>query len=186
MLAQVVSFIDRQVITLLVQPIRADLAISDTGMSLLMGLAFVIFYVTMGVPIARLSDRYSRRTIIAIAMPFVAITPLMPTADLAIPMLGIAVFTLSLQQALSPVAIQLFTPNQMRAQVVAVFFVISTFSAIAFGATSVALVTDYVFRDENDLRYSLAIVCAITMSLAATSLALGIKPYRASLERAAA
>ena len=186
MLAQVVSFIDRQVITLLVQLIRADLAINDTGMSLLMGLAFVIFYVTMGVPIARLSDRYSRRTIIAIAMPFVAITPLMPTADLAIPMLGIAVFTLSLQQALSPVAIQLFTPNQMRAQVVAVFFVISTFSAIAFGATSVALVTDYLFRDENDLRYSLAIVCAITMSLAATSLALGIKPYRASLERAAA
>ena len=68
MLAQVVSFIDRQVITLLVQPIRADLAISDTGMSLLMGLAFVIFYVTMGVPIARLSDRYSRRTIIAIGI----------------------------------------------------------------------------------------------------------------------
>ena len=65
MLAQVVSFIDRQVITLLVQPIRADLAISDTEMSLLMGFAFVIFYVTMGVPIARLSDRYSRRTIIA-------------------------------------------------------------------------------------------------------------------------
>ena len=46
--------------------------------------------------------------------------------------------------------------------------------------------TDYVFRDENDLRYSLAIVCAITMSLAAISLALGIKPYRKSLERAAA
>ena len=419
MLAQVVSFIDRQVITLLVQPIRADLAISDTEMSLLMGFAFVIFYVTMGVPIARLSDRYSRRTIIAtgiflwslataacglarnfwqlflarigvgvgeatltpaaysmiadyfpretlgraiglyavgvylgaglalvlggaairaigasgpldlpvvgtlapwqltfmvvaipgllivllmmftvrepvrrnlagtreksipvrevaefmwlnrgtfgsifwgyatggmafygfifwvpefirrshgwdisdagiafgtqlvllgtvgtyaggwfcdwltargykdasmrclaaffaIAMPFVAVTPLIPTTDLAIPMLGVAVFALSLQQALSPVAIQLFTPNQMRAQVVAVFFVISTFSAIAFGATSVALVTDYVFRDENDLRYSLAIVCAITMSLAAIGLALGIRPFRASLERSAA
>ena len=65
MLAQVVSFIDRQVITLLVQPIRADLGISDTEMSLLMGLAFALFYVTMGVPIAWLSDRYSRRTIIA-------------------------------------------------------------------------------------------------------------------------
>ena len=419
MLAQVVSFIDRQVITLLVQPIRADLAISDTGMSLLMGLAFAIFYVTMGVPIARLSDRYSRRTVIAtgiflwslataacglarnfwqlflarvgvgvgeatltpaaysmiadyfpkqvlgraiglyavgvylgaglalilggaavrlitasgpvdlpfvgtlapwqltfmvvsvpgllivalmmftvrepvrrnlvdtqgdsvpirevarfmwtnrgtfgsiffgyatggmafygfmfwipefirrsygwdisdagmvfgaqlavlgtagtfaggwfcdwltdrgykdaalrllaaffaLAMPFMAVTPLLPTADLAIPMLGVAVFTLSLQQALSPVAIQLFTPNRMRAQVVAVFFVISVFSAIAFGATSVAVITDYVFRDENDLRYSLAIVSGVTMTLASISLALGIKPYRKSLERAAA
>ena len=68
MLALVVSFIDRQIITLLVQPIRADLAISDTGMSLLMGFAFAIFYVTMGVPIARLSDRHSRRTIIAIGI----------------------------------------------------------------------------------------------------------------------
>ncbi|MDE0365860.1 MAG: MFS transporter, partial [Gammaproteobacteria bacterium] len=65
MLAMVVSFIDRQVITLLVEPIRTDLGISDTKMSLLMGFAFAIFYVTMGVPIARLSDRYSRRLIIA-------------------------------------------------------------------------------------------------------------------------
>ena len=68
MLAQVVSFVDRQVITLLVQPIRADLQISDTQMSLLMGFAFAIFYVTVGVPIARLSDRKSRRTIIAIGI----------------------------------------------------------------------------------------------------------------------
>src|SRR6056297_414250 len=59
MVAYMVAFVDRQVITLLVEPIRADLEISDTGISLLMGLAFAIFYVTMGVPIARLSDRYS-------------------------------------------------------------------------------------------------------------------------------
>ena len=65
MVAQVVSFIDRQVITLLVQPIRSDLQISDTEMSLLMGFAFALFYVTMGVPIARLADRYSRRKLIS-------------------------------------------------------------------------------------------------------------------------
>lgn len=120
----------------------------------------------------------------AIAMPFMTLTPLMPSMTLCIPMLCIAVFTLSLQQALSPVAIQLITPNQMRAQVIAIFFVISVFCAIAFGATSIAVVTDYVFRDENDLRYSLSIVTAITMTMAAVSLALGIKPYRESLKRA--
>ena len=119
-----------------------------------------------------------------IAMPFMALTPLMPNMTLAIPMLSAAAFTLSLQQALSPVAIQLITPNQMRAQVVAVFFVISVFCAIAFGAASVAVVTDYLFRDENDLRYSLSIVTAITMTLAAISLWLGIKPYGESLKRA--
>ena len=65
MLAMLVSFVDRQVITLLVQPIRQDLGINDTQISLLMGFAFAIFYVLMGVPIARLSDRYNRRNIIA-------------------------------------------------------------------------------------------------------------------------
>ncbi len=68
MLAFVVSFVDRQVITLLVQPIRRDLGISDTEISLLMGLAFAVFYVAMGVPIARLSDSRSRKTIIAVGI----------------------------------------------------------------------------------------------------------------------
>ena len=76
MVAYVVSFIDRQVITLLVEPIRNDMQISDTEISLLMGLAFAIFYVTMGVPIARLSDSRSRKAIIVIgtARYFTAVT----------------------------------------------------------------------------------------------------------------
>jgi MFS family permease len=119
-----------------------------------------------------------------VAMPFMALAPLMPTMTSAIPILGIAVFALSLQQALSPVAIQLITPNQMRAQVVAVFFVISVFCAIAFGAASVAVVTDYVFEDESMLRYSLSAVTAVTMSVAVVSLWAGIRPYRDSLDRA--
>ena len=65
MVAYVFSFVDRQVIALLVQPIRADLQISDTGFSLLQGLAFAIFYALMGLPIARLADTRSRPVIIA-------------------------------------------------------------------------------------------------------------------------
>jgi len=65
MVAYVFSFVDRQVIALLVQPIRADLQISDTGFSLLQGLAFAIFYALMGLPIARLADSKSRPVIIA-------------------------------------------------------------------------------------------------------------------------
>jgi len=64
-LAYVFSFIDRQILSLLVQPIRADLGISDTQMSLLQGLAFGIFYTLLGIPIGRLADRRSRRGIIA-------------------------------------------------------------------------------------------------------------------------
>jgi len=63
--AYVVSFLDRQILALLVEPIKQDLGISDTQMSLLLGLAFGIFYTLMGIPIGRLADRSSRRAIIA-------------------------------------------------------------------------------------------------------------------------
>ena len=70
MVAYIFSFIDRQVIALLVEPIRADLQISDTQFSLLHGLAFAIFYAIMGIPIARLADTKSRPLIIAVGVFF--------------------------------------------------------------------------------------------------------------------
>lgn len=63
-LANCVSFIDRLIISLLVQPIKSDLGISDTAFSLLAGAAFAIFYCGMGLIIARWADRYSRKWII--------------------------------------------------------------------------------------------------------------------------
>ena len=66
--AHVVSFLDRQVLSLLANSIKADLAISDFKMSLLMGLAFAIFYTFMAIPIGRLADRRSRRGIIAVGV----------------------------------------------------------------------------------------------------------------------
>ena len=59
------SFADRIILSLLVQPIKQDLALSDTKISLLHGFAFAIFYTLMGIPIGRLADRYSRRAIAA-------------------------------------------------------------------------------------------------------------------------
>lgn len=64
MLANVSSFVDRQILTLLVGPIKRDLAITDTQMSLLLGLAFALFYSVLGFPIGRLADARSRRAII--------------------------------------------------------------------------------------------------------------------------
>ncbi|GAB2575868.1 spinster family MFS transporter [Spirosoma areae] len=63
-LANISSFIDRQILSLLVKPIKRDLHLSDTEMSLLMGLSFAIFYTVFGVLIGRLADRHSRRNII--------------------------------------------------------------------------------------------------------------------------
>lgn len=61
LLAYTLSFIDRMILSLLVGPIRADLGISDTQMSLLMGFAFAIFYSVLGIPLGWLADRGSRR-----------------------------------------------------------------------------------------------------------------------------
>lgn len=58
------NFLDRQIMTLLVGPIKQDLNLSDTEISVLIGFAFVSFYVLMGIPISRLVDSYSRRLII--------------------------------------------------------------------------------------------------------------------------
>jgi MFS family permease len=62
--AYLVSFLDRQILALMVGPIQEDLMLSDTQMSLLMGLAFSIFYIFMAVPLGRLADNSVRRNII--------------------------------------------------------------------------------------------------------------------------
>ncbi len=66
--ASMVSFVDRQILTLLIEPIKQDLGISDTQVSLLGGLAFAIFYTIMAMPIAWLADQRSRRLIIAVGV----------------------------------------------------------------------------------------------------------------------
>lgn len=62
-LANVAGFVDRQILSLLVVPIERDLRISDTGMSYLLGLSFTVFSTLLGLPIARMADRRSRRAI---------------------------------------------------------------------------------------------------------------------------
>lgn len=70
MVAYVLSFVDRQILSLMIEPIKQDLMLSDTQFSLLQGLAFSLFYAFMGVPIAALADRKSRIKIISIGIAF--------------------------------------------------------------------------------------------------------------------
>lgn len=65
MLMYIFSFIDRTTISLIVEPMKRDLQVSDTQIGMLQGLAFALLYTFLGLPIARLSDRHSRRAIIA-------------------------------------------------------------------------------------------------------------------------
>ena len=67
-LANTSGFIDRQILSYLVLPMKRDLGVSDTQMSLLMGLGFVVFYSVLGIPIGRMIDRGSRRAITAVGI----------------------------------------------------------------------------------------------------------------------
>ena len=62
--AGVISFIDRQIISLLVDPIKLDLRINDTQIGLLQGFSFALFYAVLALPLARLSDHGNRVQII--------------------------------------------------------------------------------------------------------------------------
>jgi MFS family permease len=65
MLCNTLSFIDRQLLGLLVDPIKQDLGTSDTQMGLLQGLAFGVFYTLLGIPMGRFVDRGNRRALVA-------------------------------------------------------------------------------------------------------------------------
>ena len=54
------SFVDRQVLNLLVEPIRNDLAVTDTQISFLQGFAFALTYVLMSIPLGRMVDKFNR------------------------------------------------------------------------------------------------------------------------------
>ena len=81
-LGYIFNFVDRQVMTILLEPIKTEFGATDTQMGLLTGLAFALFYATLGVPMARLADRWSRRNVLAISMTvWSAMTALCATAS---------------------------------------------------------------------------------------------------------
>lgn len=119
-------------------------------------------------------------------VPLTVLPPLMPRADLGVALLGPMMFTIGLQQGYSPVALQLIAPNEIRAQVIAVYFLVAQIAAIGFGPTIIAVVTDYVFQDDASLRWSMAIVGGTCSTLALLCLIWGRAAYCDSVRRAQA
>ena len=67
-LVYVFNFIDRQILSILLQPIKEELEVSDTAMGFLTGFAFAIFYSIAGLPLARVADTWVRRSLIAMSI----------------------------------------------------------------------------------------------------------------------
>lgn len=70
MLTYLLSFMDRQILAILIEDIGKDFTLNDTQRGVLMGLAFSLFYATLGIPVAWLADRANRKNIIAAAVTF--------------------------------------------------------------------------------------------------------------------
>ena len=70
MLTYLLSFMDRQILSILIEDIGKDFTLNDTQRGVLMGLAFSLFYAALGIPVAWLADRANRKNIIAAAVTF--------------------------------------------------------------------------------------------------------------------
>ena len=68
LLGYIVNFVDRSILSILLEPIKQDLDLNDTQLGFLGGLAFALFYTTLGIPIAALADRWSRVKVLSIAI----------------------------------------------------------------------------------------------------------------------
>jgi predicted MFS family arabinose efflux permease len=62
------NFMDRQILSVLLQPIKQELALTDTQLGLLSGIAFALFYATLGIPLARWADRRNRVNLISVCI----------------------------------------------------------------------------------------------------------------------
>jgi MFS family permease len=70
LLVSILAYLDRLVMSLLIQPIKADMELSDTEAAVLSGGAFAAFYILMGVPLGRMVDRTHRPRLLAVCMGF--------------------------------------------------------------------------------------------------------------------
>ncbi|HKZ73510.1 MAG TPA: MFS transporter [Steroidobacteraceae bacterium] len=138
--AQVVSYIDRFLPSLLVQSIKSDLALTDFQIGLLLGPAFGFFYVFVGVPIGWLADRFSRRAILATGISvWCAMTAAGAFVRNFVPLFGLRLGVGLGEATVAPVSVSLISdyfPRTRRARALSIFMAgtfIGAGSAFLFG-----------------------------------------------------
>ena len=132
------SFVDRFILTLLIEPIKQDFNLSDTGVSLLVGFAFVIFYTFLGIPIGRLADRVNRRNLIVAGITlWSCMTALCGMArgfgSLFVARVGVGVGEAALSPAAYSMIADLFPPKKLGRA-------LSVYTAGAFVGVGLALI----------------------------------------------
>lgn len=116
-----------------------------------------------------------------ILTPLAIAAPLMPDARLALLLTVPVIFFHYTHFGVGMAALQIITPNRMRAQTTAVLLFLTNLFGMALGGSVVAGFTDFVFRSDGALYLSLATVAAIVYPAAALLIAWGLRHYRAAL-----
>ena len=120
--------------------------------------------------------------VFALCVPFAVLSPLMPTGELAVILgAGSSVFGMAASVPQN-VAIQTVTPNEMRAQVTAIYLFLFTVCG-ALGSFLIALITRYVVGDEQQLWLSMCIVAAVLLPIVVFAISRGIGPYGREIAR---
>ena len=110
---------------------------------------------------------------------FGAAASLMPTAPLALLLFAPAIFLSNMPFACAATAIQLIIPNRARAQVSALYITLTTLVGLSIGPMVIGLMTDHLFRDPADVRYSLAIIVGVPAPIMFALMMVARRPYRA-------
>jgi MFS family permease len=118
----------------------------------------------------------------AAAAPFEIIAPLMPTGQLSLLCVGVALVCGIASAVPQNAAIQRITPNEMRGQVTAIYlFMFIVFGAL--GSQLIGSITQRVFHSDADLWKTIVLTASVLMPLAALTISRGIKPYGREIER---
>jgi MFS family permease len=122
---------------------------------------------------------YSR----AFALPFTCMMPLMPTPELALACGAVGFITLGMSGPSLNAVLQIVSPNRIRGQVTALYLFIFTVVGQGLSPLVTGLTTDYVFTSPDDLRWSIMLLHIVFLPAALIVTWLGLKPYRAEVER---
>ena len=131
-------------------------------------------------------DGYSRVILLSMAgmLPFVIALGFITSPQLGIACMAIAVFFSAFQGGVSGGLIQMVTPNQMRGQVVAIFFLLANLIGMGLGPTVLALITDYVFGNDDALNKSIALCGAVLIPISALIMFWGLPAIRQAVSDA--
>ncbi len=112
------------------------------------------------------------------------LAPLMPSPYLALLLLGVTLFFGNMPFPCAATSLQLIVPNRARAQISAVYVTFTTLVGLGVGPTVIGAMTDYVFQDPSQIRYSMCVVIGCAVPIMVVMMMLALKPYREFHEEA--